>query len=176
MRRHAQRGLLGLVALLAVPALQAQKPVELGIDGGFQFELNDPKTTSFHLPTGLFRVGFFASDRISVEPSVAFNWVKVSGDDAATTLQARLGLLYHFGTDAARSRVFVEPIAGITYVNFGSGSASQFQLGGGIGVKLPSPNRLGLRLQALYAHGFETDDFSKTDVIAFLFGISFYTK
>jgi hypothetical protein len=154
----------------------AQKPIELGIDGGFQFELNDPKTTSFHLPTGLFRVGFFASEKLSVEPSVAFNWVKVSGDDAATTLQARLGVLYHFGADAGRSRVFLEPIAGITYLNFGGGSASQFQVGGGVGLKLPSPNRIGVRLEALFAHGFENDDFSSTDVIALLIGISFYTR
>lgn len=177
MRTQASSYGLGLVLLAAIPAVGAaqKKTVELGIDAAFAYDLKEPKTAQISVPSGLFRVGFFASDRISVEPSVAFNWSKASGDDATTVIQARVGVLYHFKTDAAKSRVFVEPLLGVTHVSSGGESESQFQVGGGIGVKLPAPNHIGLRLEALFAHGFEHGAFSATDVIAVLIGFSFFT-
>ena len=178
MRSKTRSGLVGLLALLAVPTLAfaQKKPIELGIDAGVSLEVNDPKTTSISIPTSVFRVGFFLGERLSLEPSVSFNWAKTSDQDAVTLAQLRLGLLYHFQGDLARSRVFLEPIVGINYIDLGGGDgASQVHLGGGIGIKLPAPNHIGLRLQALYAHGFANDDFVSNDVIALLIGFSFYT-
>jgi len=72
---------LGILALaLTAPAAGAQRashrgsgPIELGIDGGVTFGLDNPKTTIVALPTQVFRLGYFLNDNVEIEPRVSIN-------------------------------------------------------------------------------------------------------
>jgi len=168
---------LVILGLITAHPLAAQgRPVELGVDGGFGFKVNSPTVMTIGLPMASLRVGFFASDQVSIEPAVNFSYLKVQDYDAVYTLGAELGALYHFSKDAAKSRVFLHPLAGITVVGGGGESEDQFHAGLGFGVKAPILTRLAFRLEAQYNHGFSTSTVSASEQIALLFGLSFFTK
>jgi len=167
--------LIGSLCLTA-PALAQGRPVELGLDAGVSFSLSDPTVTTVNVPVQDLRAGFFVSDRVSVEPRVALSYVKVENSDALTTATAALGALVHFSGDRNRSQPYFRPFGGLTFVDVGGGSETQFNLGGGIGVKLPVAERMAARLEADYAHAFETDRFASSDAVALTVGFSFFTR
>lgn len=175
---RSSRVIMALTALTlgGAAVASAQRPIELGIDGGVQFDLEEPKTTVIGLPFQAMRVGFFLSDKISLEPSVAFNWIKTSGEDSFSTLGLDAGLLYHFSTDASASQLYVRPLAGISRVSGGGESWNQFQVGGGLGVKLPMADRLKLRLEGNIRHGLESDDIPSGTALGLTVGFSFFTR
>lgn len=166
-----------ILSTLVVGPLAAQnRPIELGLDGGFAYKLDDPTAFTIQLPLQAFRVGFFASEQVSVEPAVAWNLIKVSDLDAVYTLSGLVGLLYHFTPGRERSQVYVRPFAGVDLVGGGGETANQFSVGGGIGLKTPVRNRLGARIEAGFEYGFENDDFDKSSHLFLKVGFSFLAR
>lgn len=166
-----------LLALIAAYPLAAQsRPIEFGVDAGFGLKLNEPKVTTIGLPTASFRAGLFVSDQISIEPVVNLSYFKYPDMDAIYTYGAELGALYHVSKDAAKSRVFFHPLAGVSVLGGGGESESQFHAGLGLGVKAPIANRLAFRLEVQYYHGFETSTIAAGEHLALLLGLSFFTK
>jgi hypothetical protein len=164
-----------LVTLAALPAtLTAQ--TELGLDLGFSYDINSPTIFQLMVPTSVLRVGFAAGQRIEVEPQVSLQYFKVEDNDALTSLDAVLGILYRLSGEGSPSSWYVRPFGGIMYVDAGGSSATQFQLGGGIGVKLHRGDRFAWRIEGNFGHAFETDDFLGRDVIALTFGFSYFTR
>lgn len=167
------------IASFAGSQVAAQsRPVEIGLDAGFSTQLKDPKFSRIGIPLQRLRIGFFASDQVEVEPAVALNWLKPSGDDALTTLTGSLGVLVHFNAEAAKARPYVRPFAGLTYASFGGDSESRFNAGAGLGVKLPigTVERLAMRIEGGFTHSFKKDLLPASDEIHLTFGFSFLTK
>jgi opacity protein-like surface antigen len=188
--RHLLALALVAAALTALPrALAAQgRPgsVELGFDAGFEFsnvenldvggdngeiEFGD----EFHvgIPIQRFRVGYHASDNISLEPSVGLDYDKVEdptdgsdqNDVSVTNLTFGMALLIHFRADPDNPVVYgiARGTYNLTDVNTGDDeddddSATQFGLGGGLGIKLPVADRLDVRLEGTYERRFENVD------------------
>lgn len=178
MRKLYRSLVLAGIAMFAVgSAAQAQKgKVELGLDAGVEFSLNDPSTTTVQIPVGRFRAGFFMSDRVSFEPALSLNYLKVEGVDAVTQLGLDAGLLYHFGAMDRNSQFYLRPVLGIQYLDFGGLDGTQFNAGAGLGVKIRGNDRMALRLEGAYLHGFESDNFSASDAIQLSIGFSFFPK
>jgi hypothetical protein len=166
----------GLLLALSAMSASAQRPVELGVDLGFSYTTQSPHVSTFSIPIGDVRAGFFVSDRLSFEPRISLAYVKVEDVDATTLFAGTAGLLYHFSADRSRSQVFVRPFVEWQHIDIGPASASQFFAGGTVGVKLPAGSRLATRLEVGYSHGFENDDFASSDQILASFGISFFTR
>ncbi len=174
--KHVGQLVLGLTALLVVPTRGSaqRRPVELGMDGGVQISLTSPTAALVQIPTGLFRVGFFASDLVSVEPSVALTLL-TGGGATLTQFQGRLGVLVHFASDPTRARGFVEPLVGINHSGGGGSGGTQFTAGGGIGVRIPAGKDLAARLEAVFTHGFHSNSFDSGNMVGALIGFSFFT-
>lgn len=163
---------LAVLALMAGP-VAAQRPVELGIDGGLSLHF-DPSVAILQFPTGHFRVAFPAGDKLAVEPRFALTYIKVSGIDAVYTMTADLGLMFHFKGAGAGSRPYLRPFVGVDLVGGGGESDSQFHAGAGIGVKLPmKADRLALRLEGGLNQGL--GDGGAFGLFA-LIGFSFFTR
>jgi len=168
--------LAATVAVLGATPAMAQRPLELGLDAGLQFGVEDPTSVTMSIPVQAVRVGFFLGDRASIEPSLSWNWFKFEGEDAFYTLSANLGLNYHFQADPERTRAYLRPLLGLARVGGGGADLTQFQAGVGVGVKIPASNRLALRLEANATHGFETEDAGSGTAVGLLFGLSFFTR
>ena len=179
MARRNAGIVLALMATALPPLVAAQsKPVELGIDGGFEYKVNSPTDLTLGLPIQSFRVGFPAGRTVSIEPNVTFNYVKVEATPSFLQFRPELGVLLHFSSETNRSRGFFRPFVGATFSHIGSGggSANQFYVGGGVGVKVPlNVSRLAARFEGGVRHGFEGDFASATSIYA-LFGFSFFTR
>lgn len=161
---------------------QPLRPVELGIDAAVTIGLGDNSVTVVDIPAQAFRIGFFVSDRISLEPK--FGLTTVSGEgDTFTSYIAELGLLYHFYRARVRpdpypypspaSAFYVRPFAGFVGASGGGSSTTNGRLGVGLGMKVPLVNRLASRFEANFAHTF--GDFSSNQ-IGLLAGLSFFTR
>lgn len=185
----------GLAVLAFVPAAaRAQgNPIELGMDASLNFQLSDDagKSTSLALPTGplagalvvgankSFRIGFFVSPTVSIEPAVSLIWFKPQGGSATRLLGFGLGTLIHFSGDAERAQFYVRPYVGVDHAKSGgSESENRFSAGAGLGVKIPVAERLKARLEAALVHGFANDSkgIPSENVVALMFGFSYYTK
>lgn len=178
------------VAVLAAPVpLAAQgRPggVELGFDGGFEFSnvedlvLDDATRIEsgdqfrIGIPIQRFRVGYHASDLISIEPSIGLDYLKIedpqddsdAADLSRTDLQLGLGILIHFRRDPDNPVAYGIARGSYNLVDENRGavpdeqeeSASQFGAGAGVGVKLPAADRLDVRLEGMYERRFEKED------------------
>ena len=147
--------------------------IELGIDGGLNIGLDDPKGTLLQIPFQAFRVGYFLNDRWEIEPQVAI--VSQSGDGGggsftAYTLEA--GLLYQPNGDRVGKGLYFRPFVGVSgFTVPGPGDDHTTAAGIGLGVKLPfADRRLATRLEANY---IRSDD---SNVIGLLFGLSWFTR
>ena|ERR1043166_8739757 len=172
------RGAAALMAFVvtAIPLAAQSRPIELGIDGGLSYKTNSPTVLQLGLPVQSFRVGFAAGPNISIEPNVVVNYVKVEAEDGVFHFAPELGVLIHFSTETNRSRGYFRPFVGATFLSGGGSSANQFNLGGGVGVKVPvKGSRLATRFEGGIRHGFEGDFPSATSIYA-LFGFSFFTR
>ncbi len=191
-RRHVPLG-LGVAVLLCLPVLAHTQgnPVELGIDASINRSISDPSATTVLLPTGplggvllasankSFRVGFFVSPAISIEPAISFILIDPEGSGSTRVLGLGLGALFHFSGDPTGTQGYVRPFVGFDQLkSSGSDAENVISVGAGVGVKLPVANQLKTRLEVAYVHGFENSDafIPAQDVISFLFGLSFYTK
>jgi hypothetical protein len=168
--------LVGVVLLIPALLSAQGRPAELGIDGGFAILADGGSSFSFQLPFQSFRVGFFPSDAVSIEPALSVNYLKFEGVHAVYTLDFALGGLYHFVSDRGRSQPYFRPFVGIDLIGAGGESVSQFHVGGAFGVKLPVANQLAVRLEAGFRHEFENDDLSGGSRITAAVGLSIFTR
>jgi hypothetical protein len=173
--------LSALALVVTAPGARAQRssqrasgPIELGIDGGVTFGLNTPKTTLVTLPAEDFRLGFFLSDKVEVEPR--FNIISAHGGGVSvTTYTFEAGLLLQPEGDRVGKGLYLRPFLGVSGANTSPGGSNNSGYGGvGVGLKLPFVDRrLATRMEANYAHGFSNGG---TNQIGLLIGLSFFTR
>lgn len=172
----------GAAALVLIaPSAKAQRssgrgstPIELGIDGGVIFGLDNPKVSVVSLPLQDFRVGFLVSPRWELEPR--FNLTSVHGGGfSATDYSFELGALYQPGGDRVGKGLYARPFLGLAGTSVSGGGSDHNGFGGfGLGVKLPfNDRRLATRLEAAYSHTFGNGG---ANAIGLLFGLSFFTR
>ncbi len=169
--------ILGLLALLltasAADAQKGSRRLELGIDGGISVGFDDPTITVVSLPLQAFRVGFFMSDRVSLEPRFNFNSIS-GGGSSFSTYAFELGALFHPGGYRTGSGLYVRPFAGVEGIGGDLGSESDPFVGAGVGLKIPfADRRLATRLEANIGHAFTTGGSTRLGI---LFGLSFFTR
>jgi hypothetical protein len=159
--------------LFALPAItQAQRPIEYGIDASATFGLDDPNVTVIAIPAGVFRVGWFANDRVSLEPQFSLLSINSDAEDV-TVYSFALGLLWHFGIGRPYAGLYTRPFLGVTGFSNGESEADP-HAGVGLGMKWPFANRrLAARGEVNWAHQFA--DPEDTDQIGVLLGLSFFT-
>ncbi len=177
--------MLSLLALSSVltssfPAavLGQGRPVELGIDAGLSVTLTegvDATITQVAIPASRFRVGFFVSDIVEIEPSLAFALLSVNGE-TATAVGFQLGLAFHSTAKRDRPRMFFQVGGGLDYVNVEDFDDVQFGVGAGVGGKIPAGDRFAVRIEANYLRGFESDNRFAANIIQALVGFSFFTR
>lgn len=183
-----RRPLLRITAITLAVALglavraEAQRPIELGVDGTIARVTSDGGDfTTIAVPLGRVRAAFYLSDVLALEPSLGFNWVDTDVG-SATSLDLGAGLLYHFKADPAVVRPFVEGNVRMAYEKLSiddldvDESDTQFAVGGGVGVKVPLVSRLDLRLEGFVQYAFESDELLSSTTFGALFGFSFYTR
>lgn len=163
---------------------QASSPgVELGVDAGISFGLDDPHTTSITVPIQAFRVGMFLGDKVELEPRVALSSAHSEGT-TVTVYRFELGALFQPGGNPIGTGLYIRPFGGIVggsvstnaCTDLGidcSGSDSNGYAGGGVGIKIPFARRMATRLEANYAHVFGD---ASANEIGLTFGLSFFTK
>jgi hypothetical protein len=151
--------------------------VELGIDGGVMFGLDNPRTSIVSLPVQDFRLGFLVSPTWELEPR--FNLTSIHGGGVtATSYSFEIGALYQPGGDRVGKGLYGRPFLGFmgTKASGGgvSGSSNNGFGGVGVGLKLPwNDRRLATRMEANYTHGFGNGG---GNAIGVLIGLSFFTR
>lgn len=169
-----KRVAFAVALVLATPAvLSAQKPLELGVDAELRYTNSDPSITSLTFPNGSFRVGIPAGEHLVVEPRVTFQYGHSQGN-TVTFIDLQIGVPWMVTPDRTRSSVYVRPFVNLFHVA-GALDATQFGLGGALGVRLPGGDRIAFRLEAGYRHNLATDSFQGLDIVFGLLGISFFT-
>jgi hypothetical protein len=166
----------GALALISSAAsAQDPRPLELGIDAGVTFGLDDPNVTVIGIPVQNFRMGFMMNDRVGIEPSIALNSIRADGDNF-TTYSAAVGVLWHF--TSFRSGPYFRPFIGVSgFSGDEIDGVSQVFVGAGIGLKIPVVDgRLAWRLEGNFAHAFDDGDVEGGSQIGLLAGLSFFTR
>ncbi len=178
MKRLASVSLLVLAGMSASTASAqsasaSANPIELGIDAGIGRTLGSDGVTMVSIPNGEFRVGFFVSNRLSIEPRI--NVVSVSGSGSTyTEYGGDVGILYHVSNNRVGIGPYVRPFVGLTGES-GGGSYTQAEAGVGVGTKIPIADRLAVRLEGAYNHEFSSGQYGSANELAVLFGLSFFT-
>jgi hypothetical protein len=175
--------ILGAISLaLTASAADAQRashrssgPIELGIDGGVTFGIGNTNGTVVSLPTQVFRLGYFLSDNVEIEPRVSIN--SISGGGASITAYSmEAGVLFQPAGDRVGKGLYLRPFLGVSGVNVSgpAGNNNSGYAGVGFGLKLPfADRRLATRMEANYAHGFSGGG---SNLIGVLIGLSFFTR
>ncbi len=178
--------------LLPAPGLAQKGSVELGADLSASYNLIDDidgfetdDIFQFSLPFGGstaplispqtgFRVGFFVSDAVAIEPVTTFAFLD-SGGDNITTWSLAAKLLYHFSPDASRPRFYLGGGGTLSLFSASdSDTETQFGLLGELGVKLPVSDYFGWRLAAGFTRLFESDSLNGQSIIFAAIGFSVF--
>jgi hypothetical protein len=193
MRRFGPMSFVVVVAIaflssVLVPPVSAQGrgATEFGLDGMIAGRLFDdsfqgtPISTDdaflVGVPLQIFRVGFYVSDRIELEPSTSFTLVSLGGD-TAHELGLNLNLLSHLSSQPGKAAPYVRLGGGLLSLDGGGGSSvTQFHANGGFGVKIPTGDRWAVRLEAAISRNFANDDFLGSWDVSALYGFSFFTR
>ena len=182
-QHQMMKGILffSVVALTLPSSSEAQRssgrgstPIELGIDGGVIFGLDNPKVSVVSLPLQDFRIGFIVSPKWELEPR--FNLTSVHGGGfSATDYSFELGALYQPAGDRVGKGLYARPFLGLAGTSVSGGGSDHNGFGGlGLGVKLPfQDRRLATRMEAAYSHTFGNGG---ANAIGVLFGLSFFTR
>jgi hypothetical protein len=173
---------LSAVALaLIAPAAQAQRSsrhdsgaLELGVDAGLTFGVGSSSGTLFSLPTQVFRLGYFLSDKLEFEPRFSINSIS-GGGNTVSTYNLEAGLLLIPDGDRVGKGLYLRPFLGVAGISVpGPGDTNSGYIGAGAGLKLPfADHRLATRLEANYEHGFGSGG---SNTIGLLVGLSFFTR
>lgn len=165
---------LALAVAAAAPVMgQGQRPVELGLDAGFGYKVNSPTVFTAAVPVQSFRAGFFTSDRLSIEPRLSWNLLAVDGESTLASISGELGALIHFNANHDRPRGYIRPLVALNVITGGGETGTQVSAGGAIGVKLPVQDRLAVRLEGGFRHGFSSSDFAEASTVFAQIGFSF---
>ncbi len=172
-----------MFSVFALSSINAQeRTVELGIDAGLSVISADGNSvTTLNVPVPAFRVGFFVSDRLSLEPSLLLAYATTS-NVSSTSYNLIFGALYHLSTDRTRPQLFLRPLIGYggSRVSGTSGLADNTNgsalVGIGIGAKVPKGDRFALRFGADYERRFEDDPSPAFNRFAATVGFSFFTR
>jgi hypothetical protein len=171
-------------SLLLVGQGSAQgRPIELGIDLGIEFGIHDAEfvdetihTTRIWIPLAYFRVAFYESDQVWIEPRMTLLFLNAEGA-SSTVLKFVVGFGLDFQADATRARPYIHHFGGFLNVDSSEGDgATQMLLGGGLGVKVPMAERLASRLEGGVSYSFESDGLASGFGIYLTFGFSFFTR
>ena len=152
---------------------------ELGVDGGVEFGLNKPRTTTIGIPAQAMRVGVFFNEKWSVEPT--FYLTSQSGSGSRTTrYSVAVGGLYHFSATPARVGAgwYVRPFVGFEGVSAsGSGNSdNRAMLGIGGGMKHQLSDRFAARFEGNYSHRLAAGGNDGDNRLGVAFGLSFFTR
>ncbi|MFN2636078.1 MAG: outer membrane beta-barrel protein [Gemmatimonadaceae bacterium] len=166
-----------LALALSASALHAQRgsqPLELGIDGGVLFGLDNPGVTIVSLPLQEFRIGYFYNNSLELEPRFSVNSIH-GGGNSFTTYSFEIGALFLPSGDRAGKGLYLRPFLGVTgFHDSAAGSDNNGYAGVGFGVKIPfSDRRLATRLEANYSHVFSNGGANQ---IGLLIGLSYFTR
>ncbi len=178
---------LGLLAAGAPPAVAGKGTVELGISAEIVYRLIDDRDENLlgiNLPLGAsvlnlpsvhqgFRIGYFVSDAVSLEPSLG---LAVLSDDDDTMLNLGVGLaaLIHLDPTADGLGPFVGLGGNVTAVDWGGEGASQFGLMAEIGNKSRLEGDLASRVSLGVGRFFDSDYYNSHWALFASFGLSFF--
>lgn len=174
---------LGATALTA----QAQdKATELsaGLIGFSSASYDDALSTSlstFATGGGYLAVGFYLSPSLAIEPTIQFASVSSSDDltesSSVSTLGLALAFPYYFQKGWGRKGWYVAPRLGYTSFDCTDCSGvSQFDLGVGVGTKVPLNDMAALRVQGSFDYGFENEDTVSSTTFGISLGLSVFLK
>jgi hypothetical protein len=170
--------ILSLVASTAEAQRSARRggssPVELGVDGGVVFGLDDPNVSIVSLPIQDFRIGFLVSPRWEIEPRFSLTSIH-GGGQTATDYSFAVGALYQPAGDRVGKGLYGRPFIGLSGTSVSGGASDSNGFAGlGLGLKLPwDDRRLATRMEANYTHGFGNGG---ANAIGVLIGLSFFTR
>jgi hypothetical protein len=176
MLKRCCAAVAAVLVLLAAPARAQGHPVELGIDAGGTLDLSGSNAVVVGLPVQDFRAGFYLSERVSIEPRVALNYLDGDGGDAIVAGTVQLGPVLHFTPDRGRAQAYVRPYGGLNFIKVGGESDAQVALGGALGVKVPMGERLATRIEGSFTHGFDSSSSGGGNALGLTAGLSFYTR
>ena len=148
---------------------------ELGTDAGIQLGIDDPKTFTIDIPTGLLRAGYFITPQLSLEPALSWQSIAQEDETALTLFLLQIGGLYHLSTNRRASQYFVHPSIGFTG---GSEGVPNFViLSGTFGWKKPMfAERMALRLEGGISYRLKEDNIDAATSIIGSAGFSVYTR
>src|SRR4051812_39759471 len=182
--RHVGTAVLALLVVAASSAAAQRQGTrargdggfwELGTDAGIGIGLDDPKSLSLDIPLGSVRAGYYLSDVLSFEPSLAFHSFAAKGLTGSSFWALGLGLVYNMTAERNKKQLFAHPVLG--FIGGSGGQRTVTSLGFGIGVKNPIlQNRLATRVEANFTHTLKSGSIPATTSLNGFFGLSFYTK
>lgn len=180
--------LLFIMMCLSPVFVMAQ--VELGGDLGFHITTNQngSKDNSYNvnIPLSAIRVGYFVTPEIAAEVGANYNHQAVSGS-AINDLGLNLGALYHLRNINSMTIPYAKVMGGMDYSSTSfvtqtnlNHNDTQFYAGGGIGIKVPVMDWLGLRFEGRYLRLFKSDykvaPLPAANQFSILAGVSFFTS
>jgi hypothetical protein len=163
---------------------------ELGIDvlDVFYSSLDDKSCTSYdwqygvcwegfdsywlvRVPASAFRVGYFVTDRVSLETAVQLEYNSAIRDEPNTSGGVALGGQYHFPVGASRQTLLYLGVNGSWSQAM---DMPQFSVAGEVGSKVPVAGRLALRVAAGVERAFETGKLTGQTAFGLTVGFSFF--
>ena len=187
-------GALLLLALSAAPlTAQTKGAIEIGVENGLAVSTTQDITDNgtvlsegqtdviVDFPLLFWHVGFFASDRISIEPGFGLSYSNYGGAEGGSYT------IFNFSTDVLYnlpSNLFFHAGGLFTYSRVGfegadSESAGQFNLGAGLGYRIRLiGDQVKFRIGARYYYSFENASDGLPSAHSFLatIGLSVFTK
>lgn len=154
--------LAGLISLGGVAPLAAQ--TEVGFDMALQVTdfasseafVDLENRTSLTFPAPHVRIGIFVTPQVAVEPRVGFTYSSSGGESVSTT-QVVVSGYYHFPRINGGRAAFARVGAGASVLGGSAVSDTQLLMEAGVGIKLPSRDRLLFRLEGFLGRAFESD-------------------
>ncbi|NNF26795.1 MAG: hypothetical protein HKN73_06230 [Gemmatimonadetes bacterium] len=153
---------VGLTLIGAAAPLAAQ--TEVGFDMALQVtdfasseEFVDLENrTNLSFPAPHIRVAMFVTPQVAIEPRVGFTY-SASGGASVSTTQVVVSGYYHFPRINGGRAAFVRMGAGASILGGSAVSDTQMLTEAGVGIKLPSRDRLLFRLEGFLGRAFESD-------------------
>ena len=166
---------LSVAAASPASAQLRQLPAELGADAGVSIGFDTPRVTVIQIPVPAIRLGYYLTDRVSIEPKVGFESIH---DNAGTVsdFSAQIGMLFHFENNPIGRGAYARPFVGLLGEKAKGYSETRTVFGGGLGVKDAFATRFASRLEVNYSHASALSDEPATNSLGVLFGISVFSR
>ena len=145
------------------------------MDAGVSIGFDTPRVTIVQIPEPAIRLGFYMSDRVSLEPKVGFASVH-DNSGTSTAFTAQVGMLFHFENNPIGRGMYARPFVGVLGEKATGYSEMRSVFGGGLGVKEAFSSRFASRLEVNYSHVSKVKDEPATNNLGILFGISVFSR